>query len=66
MRATRRGFLGRAAAAALAAPVIVCSSALGVERLGGRLAIESRPGCGTAVRVTVLLRDYDADMGEAG
>ena len=36
------------------------------ERLGGRLAIESRPGGGTAVRVTVLLRDYDADMGEAG
>ncbi len=36
------------------------------ERLGGRLAIESSPGGGTAVRVTVLLRDYDADMGEAG
>jgi len=36
------------------------------ERLGGRLAIASRPGGGTAVRVTVLLRDYDADMGEAG
>ncbi|MDX9868883.1 MAG: sensor histidine kinase [Kiritimatiellia bacterium] len=35
------------------------------ERLGGRLAIESRPGGGTVVRVTVLLRDYDADMGEA-
>lgn len=35
------------------------------ERLGGRFAIESRPGGGTAVRVTVLLRDYDADMGEA-
>jgi signal transduction histidine kinase len=35
------------------------------ERLGGRLAIASRPGGGTAVRVTVLLRDYDADMGEA-
>ena len=34
------------------------------ERLGGRLVIESRPGGGTAVRVTVLLRDYDADMGE--
>ncbi|MDD2462333.1 MAG: sensor histidine kinase, partial [Kiritimatiellae bacterium] len=36
------------------------------ERLGGRLAIESRPGGGTVVRATVLLRDYDADMGEAG
>jgi len=36
------------------------------ERLGGGLAIESRPGSGTAVRVTVLLRDYDADMGETG
>jgi signal transduction histidine kinase len=36
------------------------------ERLGGRLAIESRPGGGTAVRVAVLLREYDADMGEAG
>jgi len=35
------------------------------ERLGGRLVIERRPGDGTAVRVTVLLRDYDADMGEA-
>lgn len=35
------------------------------ERLGGRLAIESRPGGGTVVRVTILLRDYDADMGEA-
>ena len=34
------------------------------ERLGGRLAIESRPGGGTVVRATVLLRDYDADMGE--
>ncbi len=36
------------------------------ERLGGRLTIERRPCGGTAVRVTVLLRDYDADMGEAG
>jgi len=36
------------------------------ERLGGRLAIESRPGDGTTVRVTVLLRDYDADMSETG
>ena len=35
------------------------------ERLGGRLAIVSRPG-GTSVRGTVLLRDYDADMGETG
>lgn len=34
------------------------------ERLGGRFAIESRPGGGTAVRVTVSLRDYDADVGE--
>ena len=36
------------------------------ERLGGRLAIESQPDRGTVVRVTVLLREYDADMGEAG
>ncbi|MDD4026094.1 MAG: histidine kinase [Kiritimatiellae bacterium] len=36
------------------------------ERLGGRLAIESRPGVGTILRVTVLLREYDADMGETG
>jgi len=36
------------------------------ERLGGRLAIDSRPGGGTVVRATVLLREYDADMGEAG
>lgn len=36
------------------------------ERLGGRLAIKSRPGGGTAVRVTVLLREYDADVGGAG
>lgn len=35
------------------------------ERLGGRLAIESRPGGGTVVRVTVVLRDYDDEMGEA-
>ncbi len=36
------------------------------ERLGGRLTIDSRPGGGTVVNATVLLRDYDADMGEAG
>ncbi|MDD4103018.1 MAG: sensor histidine kinase, partial [Kiritimatiellae bacterium] len=36
------------------------------ERLGGHLAIESRPGGGTVVRVTILLREYDADMGETG
>ncbi len=35
------------------------------ERLGGCLAIESHPGGGTAVRGTVMLRDYDAEMGEA-
>ncbi len=36
------------------------------ERLGGRLAIESCPGGGTVVRVTVMLREYDTDMGETG
>lgn len=33
------------------------------ERLGGGLVIDSRPGSGTVVRATILLRDYDADMG---
>ena len=32
------------------------------ERLGGRLAITSRPGGGTIVEATVLRRDYDAHL----
>lgn len=34
------------------------------ERLGGSLALHSRPGGGTTVTVTVQRRDYDADIGE--
>jgi len=33
------------------------------ERLGGSLAVHSRPGGGTTVTVTVQRRDYDADIG---
>lgn len=33
------------------------------ERLGGSLAVHSRPGGGTTVTVSVQRRDYDADIG---
>jgi signal transduction histidine kinase len=34
------------------------------ERLGGTFAVESRPGGGAAVRVSVPLKDYDADVAD--
>jgi signal transduction histidine kinase len=36
------------------------------ERLGGELAIDSRPGGGTTVRVAVPLRPFDAELDDAG
>jgi signal transduction histidine kinase len=35
-----------------------------VERLGGRLAVESAPGRGTSVHATVATREYDASLAE--